>query len=251
MSASRTCAYKDDCALFQSINLTRMITRLLAVSSVALALGALTALPVSAASLTSDAMGTAVRVSVSSTGAAVTAQARLTGSTSVPVVTNSTTTTTTTTTGTGVSVILNNTDSAVTSFSGGGSLEVSDPSIVTTNGQLNAYADGIMHADPNILNVNLSDTSVAMTYKVPGRFLGFIPVTIKATATVNQDGTVTVSHPWYDFLTATDDATVGTSVEMQAKIMTSQSSTTPATFSSQMQAELMAELQTAFMTSTK
>ncbi len=238
-----------------------MITRILAVSSATLSLLALTVLPASAAYLTSDTsavVGTpSVGASVGASGTATTNAGAETNSnynsgSSTATSTSVSVTTTTTTTGDTTPFVLSNTDDAVLNFSNNATPAVSDASTVGTRDQLSAYAAGVMHSDDNIQNVQMSSSSVIMNYKQPGRFLGFIPVTVSTQAQVNQDGSVSISHPWYDFLAMTNDSAIRTSI--QAQLQQSMASTTPGgdiAFSPQMQAQIMADMHTAFSDMSK
>lgn len=75
---------------------------------------------------------------------------------------------------------------------------------VSSDAELSAYASSAMRADERIEAVAFADDSVEVRYGVPGRLLGFIPVTMNARVTVASDGEVAVSYPWYRFLVATD-----------------------------------------------
>lgn len=74
---------------------------------------------------------------------------------------------------------------------------------VQTDTDLSAFIQGQMTADTNVQEVQASSDGVQVTYKVPGKFLGFIPVQIDTTATVHADGSVSIDYPWYGFLVST------------------------------------------------
>lgn len=76
---------------------------------------------------------------------------------------------------------------------------------VDTESSLQSYIAATMQADPNVDEVQASSDSVAVLYKVPAKFLGFIPVSVSATTMVGSDGSVTIRYPWWAFLFATDD----------------------------------------------
>jgi len=98
-----------------------------------------------------------------------------------------------------------------------GGVVMTDAAAVLTDGDLDAYAHGILAADDHIRRIDSASTHVALTYDERGWLLGFIPTTVEATAAVNADGTDQVTYPWYRFLMATnkDDvqARVDTAVE--------------------------------------
>lgn len=135
------------------------------------------------------------------------------------VMTNSSTTTIQTTTvqvGGGVSAT---SGSAPSNDSGGATISVNPLDInasvgastvtaaaqVSSSDDLKSYAVAAMKSDGNIRGMSFSDNSVEVDYREPGRLFGFIPVSVTAMANVNSDGSVTVTHPWYDFLIAKDD----------------------------------------------
>lgn len=45
---------------------------------------------------------------------------------------------------------------------------------------------------------------VTVTHPVRGLLFGLIPITLDVTALVNQNGTVTLTYPWFGFLVSTD-----------------------------------------------
>lgn len=85
---------------------------------------------------------------------------------------------------------------------------VTSSASVANDADFAAYAKSQLRANSNLKEVDSDDSSVAVKYTEPGRFLGVFPVTMTATAKVAADGSITVSHPWYYFLTASsaDDA---------------------------------------------
>lgn len=114
---------------------------------------------------------------------------------------------------------------------------------VKSNDDLKAYVASQMRSDTNLSAVETTSSDVAVTYKQHGRFLGFIPVTLDATATVDQNGQVTMHYPWYSFLTTTDRADVQAKLQAQVDAMTGQTSGTASTTAAiQLTAEEQARL---------
>ncbi len=68
-------------------------------------------------------------------------------------------------------------------------------------------------ADKDLSKVESDDDSVNVSYKIPAKLFGFIPVGMVVRTTVGSAGEVKVTHPWYSFLTASDDT------EIQADFM--------------------------------
>lgn len=79
-----------------------------------------------------------------------------------------------------------------------------DASTVLNDADLSDFIAAQIKADGNVNSIQSTQDSVAMSYRVPAKFLGFIPMNVDATAVVNADGTVSVTYPWYSFLLATN-----------------------------------------------
>lgn len=77
-----------------------------------------------------------------------------------------------------------------------------DGRVYKGNGQEN---DDDVRSDKNVTKVESDDDSVSVSYKIPGKFLGFIPMGMVVRTTVGAAGDVKVSHPWYSFLVTSDD----------------------------------------------
>ena len=92
---------------------------------------------------------------------------------------------------------------------------VSSPSAVTTQADLSGYIAAEMKADANIWKVEAASDNVAVTYEQRAKLFGFIPVTIDATATVDANGNVEVSYPWYAFLMVTNKADLEARIQNQ------------------------------------
>ncbi|PIR83630.1 hypothetical protein COU18_03025 [Candidatus Kaiserbacteria bacterium CG10_big_fil_rev_8_21_14_0_10_51_14] len=89
------------------------------------------------------------------------------------------------------------------------------PASVETRADLSGYVAAQMQSDANIASVETASDNVAVTYKQYARLFGFIPVTLDATATVQADGSVKVSYPWYAFLAVTNKADLETKLEQR------------------------------------
>jgi hypothetical protein len=76
-------------------------------------------------------------------------------------------------------------------------ISVYDAAEVSTEDDFSAYARSIMQADENIIKVESSEAAVSIWYREPAKFLGIIPVMVTTQATVEADGTVAISHPWW------------------------------------------------------
>lgn len=81
---------------------------------------------------------------------------------------------------------------------------VDKPEEVSNRGQLRSFLNHVLKGDDNINDVHVSSTTIDTHYDVPAKFLWAIPAHVNASVTVNNDGTVSVTYPWYAFLFAKD-----------------------------------------------
>jgi hypothetical protein len=110
----------------------------------------------------------------------------------------------------GASVNAPITTSANVNVDSGKSSSTSDSTAVDSSIQ------AVLNSNSNVSKVETSDNSVSVWYKESGKFLGFIPVTISTKASADASGKAKISHPWYDFLTVTDDSAAQT--QLQSKV---------------------------------
>jgi hypothetical protein len=97
----------------------------------------------------------------------------------------------------------------------GGELEeeFTDPELVETESDLEAYATTLLINDENAKRIEVGESDVELTYRTHAKLFGFIPVLVSATATVNEDGETEVSYPWYAFLSSTNEAEIEADIE--------------------------------------
>lgn len=98
-------------------------------------------------------------------------------------------------------------------LSAGTSIQTRSAAEVSSNADLSGYIAAEMQNDENLAKVETSSNTVSVTYQEPARFLGFIPLSLKATATVDAQGDVSISYPWYSFLYAKADADLEAQLE--------------------------------------
>ena len=110
----------------------------------------------------------------------------------------------------GASVNVPITTSANVNVDAGKSASTSDSAAVDSSIQV------VLNSDSNVSKVETSDNNVSVWYKEKGKFLGFIPVTVATQASADASGKAKISHPWYDFLTVTDDSAAQT--QLQSKV---------------------------------
>jgi len=109
----------------------------------------------------------------------------------------------------GASVNVPVTTSANVNVDSGQSASTSDSTAV------NSSIQAVISSDSNVSKVETSDSNVSVWYKEKAKFLGFIPVMVATDASVDASGNAQISHPWYDFLTVTDDSAAQTQLQSQ------------------------------------
>ena len=77
---------------------------------------------------------------------------------------------------------------------------VSDPGAIVTDDDFSAYETPMIRRDSHIVSIAATDRSVTMDYQTPARFLGVFHSHLITQATVNEDGSVDISHPWLSIL---------------------------------------------------
>lgn len=86
-------------------------------------------------------------------------------------------------------------------------------SLIKSDSDLAAYSDLVVQERPSIKSVETGNGKVVVAYRQPAKFLGLIGTNMGATVTVNAQGNVTVSLPWYSFLFTKNTNAVKTAVQ--------------------------------------
>jgi hypothetical protein len=137
---------------------------------------------------------------------------------------------------------------ANTNASNGGNLNAAI-NIGSNDATLNADAQSIAQSDASVSAVSTSNNNVSISYNVPARLFGFIPVNMTETASVDtsaQGSTpkVSVHRSWWSFLASTNSnadtstfssnisSRIGASASSQATIMADIESAARASMSS-------------------
>ncbi len=68
-----------------------------------------------------------------------------------------------------------------------------------TEADLHTYISALLSSDSNIQSVDTAETHVRITYAVPAKVFGFVPVTLRVTAGAYISGATEVAYPWYGF----------------------------------------------------
>jgi hypothetical protein len=89
---------------------------------------------------------------------------------------------------------------------------------VVSNADFVAYAQGVLHQNPYIQEIDVDTNSVVVKYAQTASVFGIFPVTMTAQATVGSDGSAAFSYPWYSFVTSspTDGSSLGAPLSAEA-----------------------------------
>ncbi len=105
-------------------------------------------------------------------------------------------------------------------LSGTASIGSTDQAMVETSSDLNIYAKSVMTKDENVTKLDIGKDKIVVSYKVPSKFLWFIPSKIVARATIKSDGTTNINYPWYTFLSSKNDAEIKANLQAQVSAIT-------------------------------
>ncbi len=92
--------------------------------------------------------------------------------------------------------------------------ENGNPATIANKEDLDAYAQAAMQSDSAIAGMNFSTDAVEVRYKESAKFLALIPVTFTVVARADADGSVSVSYPWYSFLTVDNHDRIETELKI-------------------------------------
>ena len=119
---------------------------------------------------------------------------------------------------------------------------------ITSSDDVNSYIDQVSSIDKNVVDVNSSDSSVQVNYKVPATLFGFIPTTLSTDVSVSSDKNVDVKFPWYSFLfsTKTSKADIKTNITNAAKDALNSVSANDTSLSAKAQATILDKVFSGF-----
>lgn len=107
------------------------------------------------------------------------------------------------------------------------------PEHVSNRGELRSFLNHVIKEDDRIADVHVSSTTIETHYEMPAKFLWTIPVNLTAEVSVKNDGSVSITYPWYAFLFAKHRGDIETQLEQSV------ASTSSTTFSANTQAHLL------------
>lgn len=126
------------------------------------------------------------------------------------------------------------------------STTIDAPEHVSNRGELRSFLNHVVKSDDRISDVRVSSSTIETHYQMPAKFLWTIPMNLTANVSVNSDGSVSVTYPWYAFLFAKHDS------DLVAQLQQSAASTgTTTTLSASAQAHLLNALFSNLKTSTQ
>ena len=89
---------------------------------------------------------------------------------------------------------------------------------VQSKNDLQGYVAAQLQSDQDLSAVDTASDHVAVTYMEPVKLFGFIPANANTTATVDENGNVTISYPWWAFLATKDNADLQTQVQSNVAV---------------------------------
>lgn len=87
---------------------------------------------------------------------------------------------------------------------------------VSSEADLETFAAASINSDANLQGMEFSDEEIAVSYKQPGKILGFIPVLVTVEASLDAEGNIDLDYPWYQFIVVTDRAELES--ELQSEV---------------------------------
>lgn len=115
---------------------------------------------------------------------------------------------------------LTRTHASVTNSSG---TPMSAESVNTAN-DLEVYAASALRTHDSFDGVDVTSDRLSFRFKEDARLFGFIPHRVTSRVEVSGDGTVTVTRPWYSFLTSGLSADTTASIEARVRTALGESS---------------------------
>lgn len=85
--------------------------------------------------------------------------------------------------------------------------------LINNSDDVKAYGNLVAEEKPGIQRVRIENTGVNITYRQPAKFLGFVPVRIRATVEVNNQNQVRIRLPWYHLFFVKDVEPVRATVQ--------------------------------------
>lgn len=89
---------------------------------------------------------------------------------------------------------------------------------VRTSASLESYAAATVRADERLKSLDMTENGMDMKYRKAAKLLWIIPASLTAHVSVDQQGEVSVSYPWYAFLMSTDESRESLEAEIRQEI---------------------------------
>lgn len=100
-----------------------------------------------------------------------------------------------------------------------------------TTEDLNVYVHQLLHDDSRLQSVDTADTHVRLTYAVPSKIFGVMPVMVRVTVGTYASGGVDVAYPWYAFAAGLSSDFKARMIDTIQPLHTSASSSAAVSFS--------------------
>lgn len=130
---------------------------------------------------------------------------------------------------------------------------ISNAAQVHTGNDFHLFVQSIVNENKNIESVSSQDDRVSVTRNVNTKLFGFIPSSIKETVLVVSwgDGTnqVTVSRPWWNFLSKDEVSASTTQAVIETRINNISTGQWKAILDAKTKAQIISEIQNAFLLS--
>lgn len=88
---------------------------------------------------------------------------------------------------------------------------------VGSDADLKGFIAAHVQNDSNVEAIEYTSDTISVTYSDKARLFAILPVTVQATATVDANGSVEVSYPWYSFLMATNKDAIEAKVQQRVQ----------------------------------
>jgi hypothetical protein len=94
-------------------------------------------------------------------------------------------------------------------------LEGNSVLLINNNNDVQVYSDLVVEEEPGIRDVRITSSGVNIVYSQPAKFIGIVPVKLRATVEVTNQNRVQIRLPWYHFLFSKDVEAVESAIQFR------------------------------------
>jgi hypothetical protein len=116
---------------------------------------------------------------------------------------------------------------------------------LNTSTEVRAHARAIAKEDDRVSSIELSSKNVTFSYRERANLFGFIEVNVPVIVSVEADGEVSVTYPWYSFMLSTNRAGLAIRAEAAARNTLGVNASSEETLSAEEQVHLATALHAA------